>query len=109
MLAICLAAIAVALAMVVAMAAREVPGSAGPKREYLYYLALTSLLLLGVTLVMLGWIVVRFVVYWIAARRARSVTPYVDAWSLAGKRFQLKDPDENNDEKDGDGPDEDGR
>ena len=98
-LAVCLAAIAVGLGVMVFLAARQIPEAVGPKRKYFSYVALTSVLLLGATLVALGWVLIRLVTDRLGARKARSVTPYVDAWSLAGKRFKLKAGDEGEEEK----------
>lgn len=100
-LAVCLAAIAIGLGVMVFLAAQRIPEAAGPKRKYFSYVALTSVLLLGATLVALGWVLVRLVMDRLGARKARSVTPYVDAWSLAGKRFKLEAPDEGEEEEKG--------
>ena len=103
-LALLLAAMAVALGAVVVYAARGAQAAGPEKREYLYYLAWTCLVLLGLVVVALVWIVARFVAYRAGPPRPWSRTPYIDAWSLAGKRFRLKKQDRQEDDKEeGDG------
>ena len=83
-----LATIAAGLGAATAFAA-GMAATAGPLQgKYLYYLALVCLALLGLVLLALTWLVLRTI-----SGRFRPVhhepTEYVDAWSLAGKRFKL--------------------
>jgi len=95
-----LAIIAAGLAVLLAMIAAEASGATGRLRDYLVLLAWLSLSLLGLTLVMLTWVMIRYIVHRIDIRGGRSSTPYVDAWSLAGRRFKLEEKDEKGGEED---------
>jgi len=76
-------------------------------RRFVGRLAWFSLALLGFTIVLLFWSVVRGFRSRIHQRRGRARTPYVDAWALAGKRFKLEEhPDEDPQERGGTSPEE---
>jgi hypothetical protein len=83
------------------VAEKEVPPA------YRFYSALVLVSLLGVTLVALGWMLARFAAFRSRRRTGRTETPYVDAWTVAGQRFQLSEDDvEDQDDEDsaGDSP-----
>lgn len=65
-----------------------------PTRKLLARLAWGSLALLCVALVLLVWAVMRHVRHALAASAPLKPSEYVNAWELAGKRFQLPDEDE---------------
>ena len=75
-------------------------------RKLLLRLAWLSLVLLCLTLVMLLWAVIRHVRYQMRSDLPVGQSGYVDAWALAGQRFQLKEGD---DEEDDGQDDDDGR
>ena len=63
-------------------------------------LAWLALVLLGLTLVVLLWAIMRFARSRMRFRRGKIHTPYVDAWALAGKRFSLDgDPSEEDEDE----------
>jgi O-antigen/teichoic acid export membrane protein len=93
-LAISLLVFALVLGSMTVYAARKIHEADEATRKYVYYLAWTSLLLLGLVIVALIWIIARFLGYRARPSKSKSATPYVDAWSLAGKRFKLKDADD---------------
>ena len=64
-------------------------------QEYLVNLAVVSLVLTLMSLVVFGWIVMRYLSYRLTLKQAaHKPTEYVDAWALAGKRFKLPDGDD---------------
>ncbi len=71
-----------------------------PKRaaKMLAKLAGLSLVMLCITLVMLFWLVARFLLHRFRGTSHSQKTEYVDAWSLAGKR--MKAPPEEEEEED---------
>ena len=62
-------------------------------RKLLAELAWVAVALLGLTLVVLMWSVMRFVRSRITVSRTHTRTPYVDAWAEAGRRYQLTEED----------------
>ncbi len=68
-------------------------------QRWLLRMAWLSAALLGLTLVLLLWAVVRYVKFRTYAAQRSRPTPYVDAWALAGKRFQLDDEEEEQDDE----------
>lgn len=56
--------------------------------------------LMAVSLLMLLWMLIRYFVQRTTPSGERSKTPYVDAWSLAGKRLKLKKEDQAQEEDD---------
>ncbi len=63
-------------------------------RKILARFAWVSLVVLSFAIVLLFWAVMRFYRERHPPRRERTHTPYVDAWSLAGKRFKLEDDEQ---------------
>jgi len=64
-------------------------------------LAWTSLAALGGTLVLLLWVVIRWIRCRLQPEAPHGPTPVVDAWAEAGERFQLEEDDEDEgDERD---------
>jgi len=84
-----------ALTILTAHAAAAAPDA--PTRKLLLRLAWLSLVLLAMTLVLLLWAAMRLVRSRIRFSKGPTTTPYVDAWSLAGKRFKLEDDGEDRD------------
>jgi len=96
-----LVVIVVGLAALTVLAA-QAAGAVSDARvqKLLLRLAWLSLVLLGMTLVLLLWAAMRFVRSRIRFTKGRTETPYVDAWSLAGKRFKLQGDDDADQEAD---------
>jgi len=93
-LAAALAAIAIGLAVQTFMAARAVGSIQDDAvQRLLAKLAWLSTVLLALTLVLLFWTLAKFFRWRMRSGPVHGPTPYVDAWSLAGKRLKL--PDEN--------------
>lgn len=92
-----LAVIIVTLGVMVVLATGRAAGETDePTRDGLVRLAYVSMVLLGLAVVLLGWVVARHL-----GRRMRSIqrdlhhepTPYVDAWSEAGRRAKAPEED----------------
>jgi NADH:ubiquinone oxidoreductase subunit 5 (subunit L)/multisubunit Na+/H+ antiporter MnhA subunit len=64
------------------------------QKAYLARLAWVCVVVAALTAVVLIWVVVRFFAFRLQAGRTRSRTEHLDAWSLAGKRFQLTKEEE---------------
>ncbi len=92
-LAVVLAVLAIGLGVVVVCAARKVPGAGQAEQTYWYYLAWTSLVLLGIVLLVLIWPIARILTLRTARSGDKHKTHYVNAWSLSGRRFQLDESD----------------
>lgn len=56
-------------------------------------MAWLSASMLGLALLLLAWAVMRFLARRIGLNKPTRPTEYVDAWSVAGQRFQLPDDD----------------
>jgi len=67
-------------------------------------LAWTSLAALGGTLLLLMWVVIRWIRCRLRSEAPRKPTPVVDAWAEAGERFQLEEDDEEEGEEGDRGP-----
>ena len=78
--------------------AREIPDNV--TQRLLLRLAWLSLLLLCLTLILLLWSVIRHVRYRLQWDAPVKRSEYVNAWELAGKRFQLPDDDDEEEEDD---------
>jgi len=99
----------VAMLIITTQGAAKIPDLAA--RELLLRLAWLSLLLLLLMLLMMVWTVIRHLRHRLQPARPFKPTPYVNAWELAGKRFQLEDDDledEDSDPWDPDGNDDGG-
>ncbi|MFB3891319.1 MAG: hypothetical protein ACE15C_04770 [Phycisphaerae bacterium] len=70
-------------------------------------LAVVSIAMLCLTAVMLFWVVARFLMQRLRPEGRHARTPYVDAWSLAGKRAKPEE-DEDARKEDYEGPEDDG-
>ena len=84
----------------------QAPSEAGPRRDGMVRLALLCMALLGLTLVAMFWLVVRFLRSRLPEAPPGGRTEHVDAWSLAGKRLKVgeeegEDPDDEGDEDKG--------
>jgi len=88
-----LVVIAAVLTWLVVVTTRQAQHSDERTREGLVRLAYVSLVLLGMTLVLLGWVVVRHLITRGGRKADRRPTPYVNAWEEAGRRFQLDESD----------------
>jgi len=87
-----LAAMAGGLAVQTFLVARAVGGSMDDQaRSLLAKLAWLSTVLLALAVVLLFWTVARFLRWRVRPEARQGPTQYVDAWSLAGQRFQLKE------------------
>ena len=62
-------------------------------RTFRLRLAWMCLVMLGGTLVLLLWSVMRYFRFRVGGRAEHAATPHVDAWAVAGRRFQLEDED----------------
>jgi membrane protein implicated in regulation of membrane protease activity len=65
------------------------------RRKGLYYIGWISLAMASLAAVLAVWVAMR----WAKARSAPTEhieTPYVDAWSLAGKRLKVEDDEDDN-------------
>jgi len=98
---VALAAGLLAMLFIAIQGASEIPDP--PAQKFLLRLAWLSLLLLGMTLVLLVWAILRHVRYRLRSGPPLKPSTYVNAWELAGKRFQLEDDEEP--EQDGEEPD----
>lgn len=77
-------------------------GQADPKtHSALARLAWLTLLLLGVSAVLLVWSAARTLRLFVARRERHPPTPYVDAWAEAGRRMKVDDEEDNEDEPPG--------
>lgn|GEM_PF-2992689 len=97
--------ICVGLGVMIGLAAGQASRAAAEgleaRRDGYLQLAHVSMVLLGLAVVILGWVVVRRLLDPVRrARRAGRELPYVNAWEEAGKRYQLAgDDDPSRDEK----------
>jgi hypothetical protein len=89
-----LVAVAAGLGAMLYVTASAVGGVADlPTRKLLARLAWGSLALLCVTLILLVWAVMRHIRQALTAAEPLKPSEYVNAWELAGKRFQLPEED----------------
>jgi uncharacterized BrkB/YihY/UPF0761 family membrane protein len=81
------------LVLMVTHFAKVVPATEAAKaeRQGMIRLALVCAVLLGLTLVVMFWMIVRFVGLRVRPPVERPATKHVDAWSLAGQRLKLSD------------------
>jgi len=90
LLVVLLGAMAAALAALTIVTARAAGAAEDPDlQRVLARLAWLALVLLGGALVLLLWAVMRLARSRLPRPGRGAPTPYVDAWSLAGRRFQL--------------------
>ena len=68
--------------------------TARAERQGMIRLALICAVLLGLTLIVIFWMIVRFVGSRFQAPLERSSTEHVDAWRLAGSRLKVSEDDE---------------
>ena len=89
-----LAAIGVGLAWLTHLA-MQAAGQVTEAREHklLGRLAWLAMALLGMVCVLWFWVLVRFLRMRAILPRDKTATDYVDAWSLAGKRYELTEDD----------------
>jgi len=73
--------------------------STGAVRSWLMRSAIVCVAMLGLTLIVLVCVIMRFALRRIELPTGRTRTEHVDAWALAGKRFRLPDEDEDEDEE----------
>jgi hypothetical protein len=71
----------------------------GPQRAWMVRLSLVCVALLGLTLVAMFWHVVRFLGSRFQKPLEHDRTQHVDAWSLAGKRMQVSQEEDQEPEK----------
>ena len=93
-----LVALAAGLVAMLVITMRAASSMADPAaKKLLVRLAWLSLVLLSLNLLMLLWCILRYIRYRIHMQPPIKPSTYVNAWELAGKRFQLEDegdPDE---------------
>ncbi len=68
------------------------------QRRVLARIAWVAISLMGLALVVLLWTVMRYFRSRMQLGQHREPTPYVDAWSLAGKRMQVPTEEDDEDE-----------
>ena len=95
LVALVLIAFAVGLVLQIAMVSQAAQEVGPAARSHFWRVAKVALVLLAVDLVALFWLGIRL----LAGRFRggpphRKPLPYVDAWSVAGKRFQLDEQEE---------------
>jgi len=96
-----LAMIAAGLVVMIVITAGQAGQADQQVRKALARLALLSMALLGLTVVVLVWIVLHNVLERISLRKQQSTTPYVDAWTEAGRRLELTDEDQPDTDEEG--------
>ena len=74
--------------------------STGEVKSWLIRSAILCFAMLGMTLIVLICVIMRFVLKYLRVPTERTHTEHVDAWSLAGKRFRLEDHEDLNDPDD---------
>ncbi len=104
-LTVALALMAGVLAVLLVVTLGGADETQGPTRRYLLTMAWTCLALLLLTLLAMVLLAVHYAVDRLRRLRRAKSTPYVDAWSEAGRRFRLA-PDERIDQRETD-PDRD--
>ena len=95
-----LALLALGLAVVLDKALAAAAATEGDVRRHLVGLAWLAAALLALALMTMLWVVVRLILFRARLRRQPTATKYVDAWSLAGKRFKLDEEEDEDDEDD---------
>ncbi|MBN1941838.1 MAG: hypothetical protein JW849_00940 [Phycisphaerae bacterium] len=90
----CLLLVAGGMTAVVFVLARAAASAEGEARPWLFRLAWAAATCLGIDALLLLWILLR----WMRLRMIPSAplpeTPYIDAWSEAGKRIQVDEDDD---------------
>ena len=87
--AVVLIALCVGLGVLAVMTADAAGETEGPVQVYLLRLAWLALALLGLAVVMLGWLTVRYINFRLHQPSRAKPTRYINFWALAGKRFKL--------------------
>jgi len=101
---ISLGTVAAMLGALLAVLTQAMAGADPSTKTFLARMAWAVLAVLAGTLVLLVWVMTRYIAYRLRPRETRKPTEYVDAWALAGKRFKLQDePQQDQDEE---GPEE---
>ena len=90
--------IAVVLGVLLALTMHGAAQAEGKSRDYLLRLAWLTLAVLVMTILLLGWVIVHRIALAHQRGGKRSTPPYINAWSLAGKRFCAEEEDEDPDE-----------
>ncbi len=90
---IALVIIAVMLGVLLAMLVQASQSVDLASRRTIARMAWWCLMVLGITLLLLVWLAVRFIAFRLHPTEAAKPTQYVDSWSLAGKRFNLPQDD----------------
>ena len=94
-LTVSLVAIAVVLVgMLFVTAAAAAHASDHRTKRLILTLAWTSFAALGGTVLLLMWVVIRWIRYRLQPEEPREPTPVVDAWAEAGERYQLDEDDQ---------------
>ncbi len=91
---------AITLGLLIAMIAANIGDADGKTKHLLGRFAWICTVMLGVTLVFLFWHVMRFLRFRMSGGEKFSPTPYVNAWSEAGRRMQVPPEDDEEHEDD---------
>jgi hypothetical protein len=97
-----LAAVCVMLAVLLAIVMGATDDSDPKVKPALARLAWGILATLVLTSLLLVWVLTRYIAFRLRPSEDKAPTEYVDAWSLAGKRFQLRESDLPEDQEDSD-------
>lgn len=98
-----LVGMAVGLGVLLSLALHGAIGADEPTKKLLARLAWISVALLGLTLLMLFWLVAHYLTNKFRTQ-GHPPTEYVDAWRLAGQRARAEPQDEDEIEDDGERP-----
>ncbi len=85
------------LGMFVAVATNAAAGADKETRRFLVHMAWVAVVLLSLAAIVLIWLCLRRIKEHFFDRPNRPHDEYVDAWSLAGRRFELDDEDDSED------------
>jgi Na+-driven multidrug efflux pump len=94
LLAVCLVLLTVGLAGIIVMVSSAYGPADEAARRVLLRMAWVASVSLGLTLIMLLWVVIRWVRLRIKLPPKTQPTEYIDAWSEAGKRMPAPDHEE---------------
>ena len=96
----CLVLVSLGLGGVIWITANAYGGADEKTRQLLYQLAWVATATLGVTLLLLMLVILRWMRLRLKPPTKLPKTHYIDAWSEAGKRFRLPNAENDEDEED---------
>lgn len=98
-----LGAMAAILGILMYHALANAPAAEGPARKGLLRFAIICVAFLGLTLLVMVWAFIRYLISRRPSPAEHTHTEHVDAWAIAGQRFELpKDDTEHGDDPDDD-------